>query len=420
MTCERPEWNSRTEEVRRLAVRGKPLPALYALVRWRLTAYARVTAHALARHAKTLALAVGIFVFGLPLNAQLDLLGMPVTVLLEPQTSGLSDASTLTMLSMLAAATVSVQHDAVFGGAARRWILSLPGGSYAHRVADFVMTAIALWPFWIMLAATIARHAVEKHGGPTRPGLAPVVATVALVWMGAPLALLSRSRAALGAIIAANGFLWMTLRNGGAWAAWTIPALACGAVALWRARLDLLTERERRSMTVLRGAGAFAFVWALLQNVNGHSLRLGGLLLFALGAIGGWLSSLPDYQPRHWGIANVILPFALYQIAVLHGWMRDEAGRMPDWLGSLPGAIARFKWAAATSVVGLSSTFVLALCIVFVFETGELRRYTGAFACYTGVAILLAACRWWGPSRSRIVDIALTIGGAVVCYGILK
>lgn len=412
--------SSSTEGTGRRAALGKPLPALRALVRWRLTAYARVVTHAVARHAKTLALAVGVFVFGLPLNAQLDLLGMPMTILLDPRISGLGAATMLVMLSMLAAATVAVQHDAVFGGASRRWTLSLPGGSHAHRVADFIMTAIGLWPFWIMLAATLVREAVEKHDAFTRPWFAAVVGTLALVWMGSPLALLSRSRAAIGAAIAANGFLWLATRNDGAWVAWTLPALACAAAVLWRARLDAAIDHERCAMTLLRGGGGFEFVWVLLVNVYGHSLRLGGLMLFTLGAVCGWLSSLPDYLSRHWGIANAVMPFALYQIAIVHGWMREEARRMPDWFGSLPGAIARFRWAAAISVIGLSSAFVLAICVTFIIETGEFRRYAAAFACYVGVAIVLAACRWWGPDRSRIIDIALAAGGAVASYSLLK
>lgn len=390
------------------------------LIGWRMKAYSRAVAQAVARHAKTLAIIIGIFVFGLPLNAQLDLLGMPMKVLLAENATGLGVASVLTTMSMLAAASVAVQGDTVFGGAARRWSASLPGGIVAHRAADFIVTGAALWPFWIMLAAAIARHVLGARDIVTGPTFALVVATLALVWTGAPLALLARSRAALAAVFAANASLWIALRFGGAGTACAALALACGVVALWRARLDAFVEREQHGATLLRGGSPFELVRAVMVNVYGHSLRLGGLMLAVLAMICGWIVSMPDYLSRHWGIVNVVLPFALYQIAILHGWMRDESVRLTSWLGSLPRAIARFNRAAAMSIVGLSSAYVLAICVPFAIATDEGRRYAIVFACYAGLATALAACRWWGARASRIVDMFLTAGCAIACYGMLK
>jgi hypothetical protein len=394
-------------------------PASAILLKWRLRAYARVAGNAVARHAKTLALVVGLFVFGLPLEAQLDLLSLPVAVVLTHSGSGWSQALVLTSLSALATAWVAVQGGVVFGGASRRWTVSLPGGSAAHSAADLAVVGTALWPFWIMLIAAIVRHSIGSSGieGWT---FAIGVGTLPLLWIGAPLAVIARSRAAAGAVASGNVLLWFAAHYSGALALWCgIAAFGCSIAALRLPDPDIFLEREHYEMTLLRRGSSVALIWTVLMNRYGHSLRLGGLMLFTMGALSTWFVSMPDYASRSWGIANLIMPFILYQIATLHDWLRNEADRQTGWFASLPRAISMFKRSGAVSVIVLSLLFTLAIGGMFAIVTGSYWRYAGAFAFYVGLSIAFAMCRWWGPRKSRLIDSVLMAGCGFTCYSVL-
>lgn len=406
-------------QIRRAQAGAPAMPAAAILLQWRLRAYARVAGHAVARNVKTLALVVGVFVFGLPLDAQLDLLGLPVTMVLARSGSGLGQALMLAALSAFSAAWVAAQGAVVFGGASRRWAASLPIGSAAHYAADLAVTGAALWPLWIVLAAAIARHLMDS-GGTAGWGFFVIVAALPLLWVGAPLAVVARSHAAVGAVIAGNLSLWFAAHYGGTWELCGIAAFACGVIALRLPNRDVFLEREHHGVTALSRGSSVGLVWAVLLNRYGPSLRLSGLMLVAMGALFTWLAYTPDYAPRSWGIANLIVPFALYQIATLHSWLRDEADRQTGWFSSLPGAISMFKWSASVSVIALSLLFALAIGIMFAIAADAYWRYAGAFAFYTGLSIALAMCRWWGPRKSRLLDSALMVGCAIACYGILQ
>lgn len=383
------------------------------LLQWRWNAYARVVGHAAARHAKTLALVVGVFVFGLPLKAQLDLLSAPLTVVFAPGGAGLASAGVLTCLSVVAVALVAVQADAVFGGAARRWSTSLPGAVAAHRVADVVVTGTALWPFALMLAALLVRHAL---GGDHTAGsvLFPAALVLPVLWMAVPLTVIARSRAGWASLAAGHLFVWLAVRAGGAWA---LPAFACAWGALALSRLSETLERVNARAIVLHSGRALALAWAVLLNRYGHSLRLGALMLVAMVALCAWLVYTPDYASRSWGIANFIMPFVVYQIAVMHAWMRDEAdAQRGGWLGSLPNAVARFRRGSAAIVIGLSLACVVAFVLVFGVASHALARFAGALAWYAALVLALAACRWWGPRKSRMIDSLLAVGIAVACF----
>jgi hypothetical protein len=396
---------------------GSPAPRSTAgtLLRWRWRAYVQAVGHAAARHAKTLALVVGVFVFGLPLKAQLDLLSAPLIALFAPDGVGLVVAGVLVGLSAVAVALVAVQAEVVFGGAARRWSTSLPGGAAAHRVADVVVTGTALWPFWLMLAAVLVRHLLgdDRAAGSV---LFPVAVVLPVLWIAAPLTVIARSRAAWAALAAGHAFVWVAVQAGGAWALCALPAVVCACAALARARLSDTLERVDAGTAALRSGSPLALAFAVLLNRYGYSLRLGGLMLAAMGALCTWLVYTPDYASRSWGIANFIMPFVVYQIAIMHAWMRDEAELQAGWLGSLPNALARFRRCAAAIVIALSLACVLVFVFMFGLASHAPMRYAIAFMWYAGLVLSLAACRWWGPRRSRLIDSLLAIGIAIACY----
>ncbi|TGP43100.1 hypothetical protein EN871_14820 [bacterium M00.F.Ca.ET.228.01.1.1] len=383
------------------------------LLRWRMRAYAGVVGHAAARHAKTLALVVGVFVFGLPLKAQLDLLSAPLTLVFAPGGAGLVGAGALICLSVVAVALVAVQADAVFGGAARRWSMSLPGGAAAHRTADAVVTGTALWPFGLMLAALLVRHALG--GDRLAAGvLFPVAAVMPVLWMAAPLIVVARSRAAWAPLAAGLLFVWLAARGGGVWA---LPAFVCACAALALARSGDMRERAHAGAMVLRSGRSLMLAWAVLLNRYGHSLRLGALMLVGMGGLSVWLVYTPDYASRSWGIANFIVPFVVYQIGIMHAWMRDEAdAHSAGWLGSLPNAVVRFKRCSAAVVIGLSLACVIAFVLVFGMASHAYARFAGAFMWYSGLVLALAVCRWWGPRKSRVIDSLLAVGIAIACF----
>lgn len=389
--------------------------AFRIVMQWRLQSYARTVVHAAARQVKTLALIVGIFVFGLPLDAQLDLLSLPMKALLNSDANSWEVAVLLVSLTMLAAISAAVQGDSVFGGAARRWTMSLPGATAAHRAADLVVTGFALWPFWIMLLATIARHVLGANDCIDGDALGAVLLTIAIVWIGSPLALMAGSRSALCAIVAANAFLWLAIRYGACWSPSLLLAFVLGVFVLWHVRINI-AERQIVRTAVLRRGTWFGLVRAVLLTAYVNPLKVGSLMLGTLSILCGWMVTYPDGLSRHWGIANAILPFTLYQVAIMHGWMRDEAKRLSGWFSSLPNGIKRFRQASAVSIVSVSIIYIAMLCLPFSFASGEGLRYAQVFCVYAALAILLAVCRWFGPRRSRIIDVAITSGCAITCY----
>lgn len=394
---------------------GRDVATTKILLKWRWHAYARAVGQAAARHAKTLALIVGVFVFGLPLKAQLDLLSSPLAMVLAPGRPMFAGVCMLTALSVVAVALVTVQAAVVFGGPARRWSVSLPGGTAAHRLADVAVTATAIWPLWLMLVAALVRHAIGGDGLQGR-SFFPALAVLALLWIGSPLVVVARSRAAWMSLVAGHLLIWPVARFGGACGLFALPAAACAVGTLSLARMSELVERAEGGIAVLCRGTPLALAWAVLRNRFGHSLCVGALMLVAMGGLSAWLVYTPDYASRSWGIANCVVPFAVYQIAVVHAWMRDEVGLQAGWLGSLPHALARFARCAAASVVALSIIFALALVLAFAFATRDYGRYAVALAWYAALALVLAACRWWGPRRSRLVDSIVTVGVAIACF----
>ena len=159
-----------------------------------------------------MALIVGVFVFGLPLNAQLDLLGLPVTILLTPDQSGLNQAVILAALSVFAVTLVSMQGVTVFNDAARTWTTSLPAGAAAQRMADRLVTAVALWPFWIMLLAVLIRHIMNLGGSAAGGAFGAILIATPLLWIGAALAAVARSHLGLILVVSGNLLLWGSLR----------------------------------------------------------------------------------------------------------------------------------------------------------------------------------------------------------------
>jgi hypothetical protein len=390
--------------------------ARFVVLRWRLQAYAISIKDATVRNARTLTLIIGVFVFGLPLNAQLDLLGLPVTVLLTPGQSGLNQALVLAALSVLAVTSVSVQSTTVFGGAARTWTTGLPGGAVAQVMADRLVAAVALWPFWIMLLAVLVQHLMNFGSNMGDWTFAAILIVSPTLWVGVALASAARSRIGLILVVSGNLLLWGSLQHAGVWDLLGLPALICGVLSIRLSTLPTILETSHKRRLRLSRGSIFGLVLGVFAWKYGQSIRLRSLFLFVMLASTLWIVQAPGYESRIWEVANFELPFVLYHMATLHSWMRDEAERQTDWMGSLPKAITRYKRVAFIIVFGVSCLFIVAMAIICGSASNILSSYANAAAVYVCLSIGLAMCRWWGPKRSRLIDILLAVSSAITSF----